>query len=28
MPANVAEQVSEAEFYHLLSYLLAQRPAK
>jgi putative heme-binding domain-containing protein len=28
MPANVSEQVSEAEFYHLLAYLLAQRPAK
>jgi putative heme-binding domain-containing protein len=28
MPANVAEQVSEAEFYHLLAYLLAQRPPK
>jgi hypothetical protein len=26
MPANLAEQVPEAEFYHLLAYLLAQRP--
>jgi hypothetical protein len=25
MPANFAEQVSEAEFYHLLAYLLAQK---
>jgi putative heme-binding domain-containing protein len=28
MPANVLEQISEADFYHLLAYLLAQRPAK
>ncbi len=25
MPANLAEQIPEAEFYHLLAYLLAQR---
>jgi putative heme-binding domain-containing protein len=28
MPANVAEQVPEADFYHLMAYLLAQRPMK
>ncbi len=27
MPANVVDQVSEADFYHLLAYLLAQKPA-
>jgi hypothetical protein len=27
MPANFAEQIPEAEFYHLLGYLLAQRSA-
>jgi putative heme-binding domain-containing protein len=27
MPANVADQVPEADFYHLLAYLLAQRAA-
>src|SRR5262249_16225717 len=26
MPANFADQMTEAEFYHLLAYLLAQRP--
>ncbi|HKB39047.1 MAG TPA: PVC-type heme-binding CxxCH protein, partial [Gemmataceae bacterium] len=26
MPANVVDQVSEADFYHLLAYLLAQKP--
>lgn len=26
MPANFAEQVSEAEFYHLMAYLLSQKP--
>jgi putative heme-binding domain-containing protein len=28
MPANVNDQVPEADFYHLLAYLLAQKPAK
>jgi putative heme-binding domain-containing protein len=28
MPANVAEQVTEADFYHLMAYLLAQQPAR
>ena len=28
MPANVAEQVPEADFYHLMAYLLGQRPMK
>jgi putative heme-binding domain-containing protein len=28
MPANLVEQMSEADFYHLLAYLLVQRPAK
>ena len=28
MPANVAEQIPEADFYHLMAYLLAQRPAE
>jgi putative heme-binding domain-containing protein len=28
MPANLAEQMPEADFYHLLAYLLAQRPPK
>ena len=27
MPANVADQVAEADFYHLLGFLLAQKPA-
>jgi hypothetical protein len=27
MPANVAEQLGEADFYHLLAYLLAQHQA-
>ena len=27
MPANLVDQVEEADFYHLLAYLLAQRPA-
>jgi putative heme-binding domain-containing protein len=26
MPGNYAEQIPESEFYHLLAYLLAQRP--
>ena len=26
MPANMAEQVEEADFYHLMTYLLSQRP--
>lgn len=26
MPANLAEQIAEPDFYHLLAYLLAQRP--
>ncbi len=26
MPANVADQITEDDFYHLLAYLLAQRP--
>jgi putative heme-binding domain-containing protein len=26
MPADVADKVSEADFYHLMGYLLAQRP--
>jgi putative heme-binding domain-containing protein len=28
MPANFGETVPEADFYHLLAYLLAQKPAK
>jgi putative heme-binding domain-containing protein len=28
MPANFAEQIPEADFYHLMAYLLAQRAAK
>lgn len=28
MPANLAEQIVEGDFYHLLAYLLAQRPGK
>jgi putative heme-binding domain-containing protein len=28
MPANLADQIPEADFYHLLAYLLAQRPTK
>jgi putative heme-binding domain-containing protein len=27
MPANFADQIPEAEFYHLLAYLLAQQAA-
>jgi putative heme-binding domain-containing protein len=27
MPANFAEQIAEADFYHLMAYLLAQKPA-
>ncbi len=27
MPANMAEQIEEADFRHLMAYLLAQRPA-
>ena len=26
MPANMAEQIEEADFYHLIAYLLSQRP--
>jgi hypothetical protein len=26
MPANFAEQVPEADFHHLMAYLLALRP--
>jgi putative heme-binding domain-containing protein len=26
MPANLVDQISESDFYHLLAYLLAQRP--
>jgi putative heme-binding domain-containing protein len=26
MPANVLDQIPEADYYHLLAYLLAQRP--
>jgi putative heme-binding domain-containing protein len=26
MPANLAEQITEADFYHLMAYLLAQKP--
>jgi putative heme-binding domain-containing protein len=28
MPANLVDQIPEADFYHLLAYLLAQQPAK
>src|SRR5581483_3178801 len=28
MPANLVDQITEPDFYHLLSYLLAQRPAQ
>ena len=28
MPANVAEQVTEADFYHLMAYLLDQQPRR
>jgi putative heme-binding domain-containing protein len=28
MPANLADQIPEVDFYHLLAYLLAQRPPK
>jgi putative heme-binding domain-containing protein len=28
MPANLVDQIPEADFYHLLAYLLAQRPNK
>jgi putative heme-binding domain-containing protein len=28
MPANLAEQIPEADFYHLMAYLLAQAPAE
>ena len=27
MPANFADQVDEADFYHLLAYLLSQKPS-
>jgi putative heme-binding domain-containing protein len=27
MPANLVEQIAETDFYHLLGYLLSQRPA-
>jgi hypothetical protein len=26
MPANMSEQISEADFYHLIAFLLTQRP--
>jgi putative heme-binding domain-containing protein len=26
MPANLVDQIAEADFYHLLAYLLAQKP--
>jgi len=28
MPANLVEQIPEADFYHLLAFLLLQRPEK
>jgi hypothetical protein len=28
MPANLVEQIPEADFYNLLAFLLEQRPAK
>jgi hypothetical protein len=28
MPANLIEQIPEADFYHLLAFLLAQQPPK
>ena len=28
MPANLVEQITEADFYHLMAYLLAQAPNK
>jgi putative heme-binding domain-containing protein len=28
MPANLVEQISESDFYHLLAYLLSQKPTK
>jgi putative heme-binding domain-containing protein len=28
MPANLGEQITEADFYHLMAFLLAQQPAK
>jgi putative heme-binding domain-containing protein len=28
MPANLAEQIAEADFYHLMAYLLSLRPSK
>ncbi len=28
MPAIIGEQVSEADFYHLMAYLLTLRPGK
>ena len=26
MPANLSDQIAEADYYHLMAYLLAQRP--
>jgi hypothetical protein len=28
MPANLVEQIPEADFYNLLAFLLEQRPAQ
>ena len=28
MPANLVDQIPETDFYHLLAYLLAQRPSQ
>ena len=28
MPANFNDQVPEADFYHLMAFLLAQKPSK